>query len=248
MSGHSKWSTIKRKKGAADAKRGQVFTRLIKEIAVAARAGGGDPEANPRLRTAVVNARAQNMPADNIEKAILRGTGELPGVTYEEVSYEGYGPGGVAIIVSALTDNKNRTVADLRHIFSKYGGNLGAANSVAWMFDRKGQIRLDAGLCDEEALILEAAEAGAEDVVAEEDEVKVITSFNGFQQVQQHLQGKGFEFKEAELVMLPKSTVAVEEKEAERLLKLLEALEEHDDVQKIAANFDIDEEVLSRAS
>jgi YebC/PmpR family DNA-binding regulatory protein len=247
MSGHSKWSTIKRKKGAADAKRGRVFTRLIKEITVAARAGGGDAEANPRLRTAITNARAQNMPADNIEKAIRRGTGELPGVSYEDVTYEGYGPGGVAIIVAVLTDNRNRTVADLRHLFSKHGGNLGAANSVAWMFDRKGRITIDADEVDEEELLLQAAEAGAEDVLREEDELKVITSFTDFQPVQQRLQSAGVPFKQAELVMLPKSTVAVEEKEAERLLKLLEALEEHDDVQNISANFDIDEEVLSRA-
>jgi YebC/PmpR family DNA-binding regulatory protein len=215
---------------------------------VAARAGGGDPEGNPRLRTAITNARAENMPTDNIDKAIRRGTGELPGVQYEEVSYEGYGPGGVAIIVTALTDNKNRTVADLRHLFSKHGGNLGAANSVAWMFHRKGQITLDAALYDEETALLEAAEAGAEDVILEEDVLKVITSFTEFQPVQQRLQAKGIELKSAELVMLPKSTVAVEEKEAERLLKLMEALEEHEDVQNIAANFDIDEEVLSRAS
>ena len=248
MSGHSKWSTIKRKKAGVDAKRGRIFTRLIKEIAVAAREGGGDPEANPRLRTAVANARVQNMPADNIEKAIRRGTGELPGVTYEEVSYEGYGPGGVAIMVTALTDNRNRTVAELRHLFSKHGGNLGAANSVAWMFDRKGQILTDARLYDEETLILEAAEAGAEDVVVEEAEAKIITAFVDFPQVQQRLQEKGIELKKAELVMLPKSTVAVEDKDAERLLKLLDALEEHDDVQNIAANFDISEEALDRAS
>jgi YebC/PmpR family DNA-binding regulatory protein len=248
MSGHSKWSTIKRKKGAADAKRGRIFTRLIKEITVAARGGGGDPEANPRLRTAITNARAENMPAENIEKAILRGTGELPGVTYEEITYEGYGPGGVAIIVTAMTDNKKRTVADLRHLFSKHGGNLGAANSVAWMFDRKGQIALDAKLYDEETVILAAAEAGAEDVLMEEDLLKVVTSFTEFPQVQQRLQRQGIEFLSAEVVMLPKSTVAVDEKEAERLLKLLEAVEEHDDVQGVAANFDIPDEVLSRAS
>jgi YebC/PmpR family DNA-binding regulatory protein len=248
MSGHSKWSTIKRKKAGVDAKRGRIFTRLIKEVAVAARAGGGDPESNPRLRTAIANAKAENMPADNIEKAIQRGTGELPGVTYDEVSYEGYGPGGVAILVSALTDNKNRTVAELRHLFSKQGGNLGAANSVAWMFDRKGQISIDASKVDEETLLLAAAEAGAEDVTTEEDVVKVTTSFTDFHPVQQRLREGGVEFLGAELVMVPKSTVAVEEKEAERLLKLMEALEDHDDVQSIAANFDIDEAVLERAS
>ncbi|MBA2564488.1 MAG: YebC/PmpR family DNA-binding transcriptional regulator [Gemmatimonadetes bacterium] len=248
MSGHSKWSTIKRKKGVADAQRGRIFTRLIKEITVAARNGGGDIDGNPRLRTAVTNARAENMPADNIKKAIQRGTGELPGVTYEEMAYEGYGPGGVAILVTCLTDNKNRTVADVRHLFSKHGGNLGAANSVAWMFDRKGQITVDADEHEEESLLLEAAEAGADDVLREEDELKVLTSFQAFQPVQQALQARGIEFKSAELVMVPKSTVAVEEREAERLLKLLEALEDHDDVQSVAANFDIDEAVLSRAS
>jgi YebC/PmpR family DNA-binding regulatory protein len=248
MSGHSKWSTIKRKKAGVDAKRGRVFTRLIKEVTVAARAGGRDPESNPRLRTAIANAKAENMPADNIEKAIQRGTGELPGVTYEEVAYEGYGPGGVAILVMALTDNKNRTVAELRHLFSKQGGNLGAANSVAWMFDRKGQISIDATKYDEETLLLEAAEAGAEDVTTEDDVVKVTTAFTDFHPVQQHLRENGVEFLGAELVMVPKSTVAVEEKEAERLLKLMETLEDHDDVQNIAANFDIDEAVLERAS
>jgi YebC/PmpR family DNA-binding regulatory protein len=247
MSGHSKWSTIKRKKAGVDAKRGKIFTRLIKEVAVAARAGGGDAESNPRLRTAIANAKAENMPADNIEKAIQRGTGELPGVTYDEVAYEGYGPGGVAILVSALTDNKNRTVAELRHLFSKQGGNLGTANSVAWMFDRKGQITIDASKYDEETLLLEAVEAGAEDVTTDEDVVKVITAFTDFHPVQQRLLEKGVEFLGAELVMVPKSTVAVEEKEAERLLKLLEALVEHDDVQNIAANFVIDEAVLERA-
>ena len=248
MSGHSKWSTIKRKKAVVDAKRGRVFTRLIKEVTVAAREGGGDPESNPRLRTAIDNAKAENMPADNIEKAIQRGTGELPGVTYEDVTYEGYGPGGVAILVTALTDNKNRTVAELRHLFTKHGGNLGAPNSVAWMFDRKGQITIDASAHDEETLLLEAAEAGAEDVVAEEDVLKVITPFADFHPVQQRLRARGIQFLGAEPVMVPKSTVAVEEKEAERLLKLLEVLEDHDDVQNIAANFDIDEAVLQRAS
>jgi len=248
MSGHSKWSTIKRRKAVVDAKRGRVFTRLIKEVTVAAREGGRDPESNPRLRTAIDNAKAENMPADNIEKAIRRGTGELPGVTYEDMTYEGYGPGGVAILVTTLTDNKNRTVAELRHLFTKQGGNLGAPNSVAWMFDRKGQITIDASAYDEETLLLEAAEAGAEDVVAEEDVLKVITSFADFHPVQQRLHERGIQFLGAELAMLPKSTVAVEEKEAERLLKLLEALEDHDDVQSIAANFDIDEAVLQRAS
>jgi YebC/PmpR family DNA-binding regulatory protein len=248
MSGHSKWSTIKRKKAVVDAKRGRAFTRLIKEVAVAAREGGGDPESNPRLRTAIDNARAENMPSDNIEKAIKRGTGELPGVNYEEVTYEGYGPGGVAIFVTALTDNKNRTVAEIRHLFSKHGGNLGAPNSVGWMFDKKGQITIDASKHDEETLLLEAAEAGAEDVIPEEDVLKVITSLADFHPVQQRLHANGVEFLGAELVMLPKSTVAVDEKEAERLLKLLEVLEDQDDVQNIAANFDIDEAVLERAS
>ncbi|CAN5253851.1 YebC/PmpR family DNA-binding transcriptional regulator [soil metagenome] len=245
MSGHSKWSTIKRKKGAADARRGKIFTRLIKEIAVAARDGGGDPGLNPRLRTAVDNAKAQNMPADNIQKAIQRGTGELPGVTYTPVTYEGYGPGGVALFIECLTDNEKRTVASVRHILGKHGGNLGKDGSVAWMFDPKGQILIDAAEFDEETVLLTAIDAGAEDVATEEGFHRVTTPFTAFQAVQDALHAAEVEFEEAELAMFPKSTVAVEGQTAEKLLRLIDALEEDDDVQRVAANFDIDERVLT---
>ncbi|MGH7558536.1 MAG: YebC/PmpR family DNA-binding transcriptional regulator [Gemmatimonadota bacterium] len=248
MSGHSKWSTIKRKKAAEDAKRGQAFTKLIREITVAAREGGGDPESNPRLRTAVDNARAQNMPSDNIEKAIKRGTGELEGVSYSRVTYEGYGAGGVALFIECLTDNEKRTVAAIRHILGKHGGNLGKDGSVAWMFDPKGQILVDANAHDEEAVFLAAIEAGAEDVIAEEGYHRVMTPFTAFQAVQDALHAAGIEIEEAELAMIPKSTVAVEGSNAERVLRLIDALEEEDDVQKVAANFDIPEEILARAS
>ncbi len=248
MSGHSKWSTIKRKKAAEDAKRGKAFTKLIREITVAAREGGGDPEANPRLRTAVDNARAQNMPSDNIEKAIKRGTGELEGVSYARVTYEGYGPGGVALFIECLTDNEKRTVAAIRHILGRHGGNLGKDGSVSWMFDPKGQILVDASAHDEEAVFLAAIEAGAEDVIADEGYYRIMTPFTAFQSVQDALHDAGIELEEAELAMIPKSTVAVEGSTAERVLKLVEALEEEDDVQKVAANFDIPEEILARAS
>ncbi|HJR52892.1 MAG TPA: YebC/PmpR family DNA-binding transcriptional regulator [Gemmatimonadota bacterium] len=245
MSGHSKWSTIKRKKGAADAKRGQIFTKLIKEITVAAREGGGDPEMNPRLRTAVDNAKAQNMPSDNIDKAIKRGTGELEGVRYVRVTYEGYGPGGVALFIECLTDNENRTVAVIRHLLSKHGGNLGKDGSVAWMFDQKGQILVEASRHDPESVMLAAIDAGAEDVIEEEGFVRVMTPFTAFQAVQDALQAAGIEAEEAELAMIPKSSVSVEGSMAERVLKLVDALEEEDDVQKVAANFDIDEKILA---
>ncbi|HUP01399.1 MAG TPA: YebC/PmpR family DNA-binding transcriptional regulator [Gemmatimonadota bacterium] len=245
MSGHSKWSTIKRKKGAADARRGRVFTKLIKEITVAARDGGGDPEMNPRLRTAVENAKAQNMPADNIQKAIQRGTGELPGVTYTSVTYEAYGPGGVALFIECLTDNEKRTVAAVRHILTRHGGNLGKDGSVAWMFDPKGSILVDAREYDEETVLLTAIDAGAEDVVSEEGYHRVTTPFTAFQSVQDALHAAGIELEEAELAMIPRSTVAVEGAAAEKLLKLIEALEDEDDIQKVAANFDIDEEILA---
>lgn len=248
MSGHSKWSTIKRKKAAEDAKRGKIFTKLIREITVAARESGGDPEANPRLRTAVDNARAQNMPSDNIEKAIKRGTGELEGVSYSRVTYEGYAPGGVALFIECLTDNENRTVAAIRHILGKHGGNLGKDGSVAWMFDPKGRILVDADAHDEEAVFLVAIEAGAEDVATEEGYHRVMAPLTAFQAVQDALHEAGIELEEAELTMIPRSTVAVEGSTAERVLKLIDALEEEDDVQKVAANFDIPEEILARAS
>jgi YebC/PmpR family DNA-binding regulatory protein len=247
MSGHSKWSTIKRKKAAVDAARGKVFTKIIRELTVAAREGGGDADANPRLRTAIDNARAVNMPADNIQKAIQRGTGELPGVTYESVTYEAYGPGGVAIFIECLTDNKKRTVASVRHILTKHGGNLGSDGSVAWMFDQKGKILIDASAYDEETVLSAAIEAGAEDMVHDEGFYRVMTPFTEFQTVQDGLHTAGIEIDEAELTMVPKSTVAVEGEMAEKVLRLLDALEDEDDVQKVAANFDIPEEILAQA-
>lgn len=248
MSGHSKWSTIKRKKAATDAKRGKIFSRIIKEITVAARDGGGEVDSNPRLRTAVENAKAQNMPSDNIQKAIQRGTGELPGVTYTDVSYEAYGPGGVAIFIETLTDNENRTVASVRHLLSKFGGNLGKDGSVAWMFDQKGQILVDASRYDEDEVLLHAVEAGAEDLANEGEYYRITTSFSDFHAVREALTNGGIDVEEAETTMIPKSTVAVDGSDAERLLKLLDALEDDDDIQKVAANFDIDEEILARAS
>ncbi|MFN2383227.1 MAG: YebC/PmpR family DNA-binding transcriptional regulator [Gemmatimonadota bacterium] len=248
MSGHSKWSTIKRKKAAVDAKRGKIFTKLIKEISVAARAGGGDPDANPRLRTAMDNARAQNLPTETMEKAIQRGTGELPGVVYEPVTYEAYGPGGVAIFIEALTDNKNRTVASVRHLLTRHGGNLGSDGVVAWMFDQQGQILVDAGRYDEDAVLLAAAEAGAEDVVTEEGVHRVMTPFTRFQAVLDALQAAGIATLEAELAMVPRTTVPVEGPTAVKLLRLLEALDDDEDVQKVAANFDMDESLLAEAS
>ena len=247
MSGHSKWSTIKRKKAAVDAARGKVFTKIIREVAMAAREGGGDPDANPRLRTAVDNARAVNMPADNIQKAILRGTGELPGVTYERVTYEAYGPGGVAIFIECLTDNKKRTVASVRHILTKHGGNLGSDGAVAWMFDPKGKLLIDASSHDEETVLAAAIEAGAEDMIPEEGFYRVMTPFTEFQSVQNGLHAAGIEIEEAEITMVPKSTVSVEGATAEKLLRLLDALDDEDDVQKVAANFDIPEEILAQA-
>jgi len=240
MSGHSKWSTIKHKKGAADAKRGKVFTRIIKEMTIAARLGGGDAEGNPRLRAAVAEAKANNMPKDNIERAIKRGTGEIEGVAYEEVTYEGYGPGGVAIIVEALTDNANRTVAEIRHKLSRYGGNLGAANSVSWMFERKGQIYLDAAKYSEDAALEAALDAGAQDFGAEGEQYVVTTEPADMHAVKGALEAKGFVALESEIASVPKNMVRVEGKAAETLVKLLEELEELDDVQKVAANCDVE--------
>ena len=249
MSGHSKWSTIKRKKGAADAKRGRIFTRLIKEITVAARMGGGDPEGNPRLRSAIGTAKSENMPKDNIERAIKKGTGELEGAIYEEISYEGYGPGGVAVMVECMTDNKNRTVADIRHAFSKSGGNLGESGCVAWMFDKKGSILIDKSAIDEEKLMDKALEAGAEDVLEEENVFQVITTPDDFEAVREALQTDGLEFIEAEVSLIPQNTVDItEEKPAKQLLRLLESLEDHDDVQSVSANFDIPDEIMEAVS
>ena len=247
MSGHSKWSTIKRKKGALDAKRGQIFTKLIREITVAARHGGGNPEFNPRLRLAVDTAKAQNMPSDNIERAIKKGTGELEGVSYEEIAYEGYGPGGVALYIETLTDNGNRTVADVRHALGKHGGSLGTSGSVAWQFERKGQVVIDAASYTEEAVFEAAIEAGAEDVVREGDEFIVTCEYTVFNEVQEGIKNAGIEPSSAELTWIPSNEVAVAGKDAEKLLKLLDALDELDDVQHVHSNADIDEAVLAEA-
>ncbi|OEU51413.1 MAG: transcriptional regulator [Desulfobacterales bacterium S3730MH5] len=239
MSGHSKWSTIKRKKGTTDARRGKVFTKLIKEITVAARSAGGDPDSNPSLRTAIAAAKAENMPKDNIERAIKRGTGELEGATYEEVCYEGYGPGGAAVLVESLTDNKRRTVADIRYIFSKSGGNLGEAGCVAWMFEKKGLFVLEKGDTDEEVLMDVVLDAGGEDIRDEESVLEVITSQEDFEAVKKALDEKNLHYQFAEVTMVPKSTVKLENKQAEQILRLMDSLEDSDDVQKVYSNFDI---------
>jgi YebC/PmpR family DNA-binding regulatory protein len=246
MSGHSKWSTIKRKKGKADQERGKLFTRLIKEITVAARDGGGDPEGNPRLRTAIDNAKGSNMPTANIEKAIKRGTGELPGITYEEYTYEGYGPQGVAIMVEVLTDNKNRTTAELRHIMSKHNGHLGEVGCVAWMFDQKGSIVVDKGKVDEDTLMAAALEAGAEDVKDEGDFFEVVTASTDLDKVRKGLVAKSIELTSAELAREPQTVIKLEGKHAEQILKLMDALEDQDDAQKVYANFDVPDDVMER--
>ncbi len=246
MSGHSKWASIKHKKAATDAKRGRVFTRLIKEITVAARIGGGDADGNPRLRTAIAAAKAQNMPQDNIKRAIKKGTGELPGQSYEEATFEGYGPGGTAVLVECLTDNRNRTVADVRHIFSKQGGNLGEVGCVNWMFEKKGVILVEQEKADEEQLMELALEAGADDIGVEDGNFQVITAPAAFEAVKAALEGKGVPIALAEVSMHPQSTVHLEGKEAERMLRLMEALEYHDDVQDVSANFDIDIDIMEK--
>ncbi|MBI5584394.1 MAG: YebC/PmpR family DNA-binding transcriptional regulator [Deltaproteobacteria bacterium] len=244
MSGHSKWSTIKRKKGAADAKRGKAFSKVIKEITVAARMGGGDPSGNPRLRAAVLAAKAENMPKDNIDRAIKKGTGDLDGVAYEETIYEGYGPGGVAILVQVLTDNKNRTVSEVRHIFTKNGGSMGESGSVAWLFDKKGCLVFEKGGVDEEALMEWGLEAGVEDIREQEKEWEVITAPESFEEIRSGLEGKPLVPQSAELTMLPKTTVTLDGKQAEQMLRMMEALEDNDDVQQVYANFDIPDNVL----
>ena len=248
MSGHSKWATIKRKKGKTDAARGRIFTRLIKEITVAARAGGGDADANPRLRTAVSTAKAANMPADNIKKAIQKGTGELPGTTYDEATYEGYGPGGVAVFIDVLTDNKNRTVAEIRHVFSKHNGNLGENGCVAWMFDTKGIITLQKDGVEEDALMELALEAGASDIDMQEDAVEVLTEATDMESVREALEKASYVVLEAEVRRVPQNTVKLDEKQAESMMKLMDAIEYQDDVQKVSANFDIDDEILKKLS
>jgi YebC/PmpR family DNA-binding regulatory protein len=247
MAGHSKWKQIKHYKAAADAKRGALFTRLIREITMAAKLGGGDPAGNPRLRTAIDNAKANSMPKENIERAIKKGTGELEGVDYTEVLYEAYGPGGVAIMIQAVTDNPTRTVADVRHKLSRNGGNMGTANSVAFMFDRKGEMTVAADGVQEDALMEAALEAGADDVVREEDLFVVTTEPGALHAVKEALEARGFTVSDAELAWVPRTTVRVEGQTAEALLKLLEALEELDDVQKVDANFEMDADAMARA-
>jgi YebC/PmpR family DNA-binding regulatory protein len=247
VAGHSKWSKIKRKKAANDAKRGAHFTKLIREITVAAREGGGNPDFNPRLRLAVDTAKAASMPLDNIERAIKKGTGELEGVSYEEVTYEGYGPGGVALFIETLTDNQNRTVADIRHRLGKHGGSLGTSGSVAWQFERKGEIYVDAERYDEETIFEAAIEAGAEDVAREDNEFLVTSDVPSFNSVQEALKGAGIDFNQAELTMVPTNEIAVEGKDAGKLLRLLDALDELDDIQKVHSNADIDEASLAEA-
>ena len=241
MSGHSKWSTIKHKKAANDAKRGKLFTRLGREITIAARVGGGDPEANPRLRTAIQAGRGANMPMDNVKRAIQRGTGEIPGVTYEEISYEGYAPGGVAVLVECLTDNRARTTPEMRHLFSKYGGSLGEPNSVAWMFDRKGRFLVPQDGHNEEQIMELVIEAGAEDMQPGEDGFEIYTGASEFSDVQQALEQASIEPAESGLVMEPQNTVTLDGKKAEQCLKLLDMLEDHDDVQNVYANLEIEE-------
>jgi YebC/PmpR family DNA-binding regulatory protein len=247
MSGHSKWATIKRKKGAKDAARGKVFSKLIKEITIAARHGGGDPAGNPRLRTAIEAAKAENMPGTNIDRAVKRGTGELEGVTYEEITYEGYGPGGIAVLVEAATDNRVRTVGEIRHVFAKGGGNMAEAGAVSWMFHSRGLIVVERSAMDEEKLMDLALEAGADDVNSDGSEsYEIITSLAGFDKVRKALESAGVATVSAELAKVPQNTVAVSEKDAPAVIRLIDALEEHDDVQKVYANFQIADDVLTR--
>jgi YebC/PmpR family DNA-binding regulatory protein len=250
MSGHSKWSTIKRKKGAVDAKRGKIFTRLIKELTIAARLGGGNPDANPRLRTAMAAAKADNMPKDNIERAIKKGTGELEGVSYEEFTYEGYGPGGVAIMVELMSDNKNRTAAEIRHIFTKHNGNLAESGCVAWMFNKKGTIVYEKHAVDEDKLMEAALEAGAEDLEEEENSWTVMVDPKDFYSVKDEIDKIEDlpKYTLAEITMVPQNTVSVMAKEAEQVLRLMEALEDNDDVQNVYANFDIPEKEMEKLS
>ncbi|MCH8018298.1 YebC/PmpR family DNA-binding transcriptional regulator [candidate division KSB1 bacterium] len=244
MSGHSKWSTIKRKKGKADAERGKIFTRLIKDITFAARNGGGDENANPRLRSAVAAAKTANMPAANIDRAIKKGTGELPGVVYEEGVLEGYGPAGVALYIEILTDNRNRTVADVRHSLTKHAGNLAESGAVAWMFEKKGLITVPSEGLDEEEILMVVMDAGAEDLKSEEDFFEITSSAEDLENVKAALESSQIKYDSANLTMYPKNTIKVEGKDAETLLKILDGLEELDDVQNVYSNFDIDMSVL----
>ena len=244
MSGHSKWANIKHRKAAVDAKRGKVFTKLIRELTVAAKHGGGDAESNPRLRTAISAAKNQNMPNDTIDRAIKRGTGEIGGDDFQELSYEGYGPGGSAVLVQTLTDNKNRTVSDIRRIFTKHGGSLGENGCVAWMFHMKGRIAFEKDKVEEDRIIEIALEAGAEDVVTEESELVVITPPEEFETVKSAIEGAGLKYENAEVTMIPQNSVKIEGKEAEHMIRLMEALEDSDDVQNVYSNFDVSEELM----
>lgn len=249
MSGHSKWATTKHKKAAADSKRGKIFTKIIREITVAAKIGGGDPEGNPRLRTAILKAKENNMPADNIKKAVQKGTGELPGVSYEEMTYEGYGPGGVAIIIQLLSDNKNRTVSEIRHLLSKNGGNMGESGSVAWMFQKKGYLSIEKQKADEEKLMSVALDAGAEDIRSDDPTLfEVITAPADFEKVKKAMTDAGLAPSYAEVTFLPQTYIRLDGKEAEQMLRLMEALEDHDDVQNVYANFDIPDEVMAKVA
>ena len=246
MSGHSKWHSIRHKKAKEDAKRGKVFTKLIRELTVSARTGGGDPGMNPRLRTAIDRAKAENMPADNIDRAVKKGTGDLEGVRYEEYTYEGYGPGGTAILIEVMTDNKNRCTAEVRHIFSKQNGNLGENGCVAWIFEKKGYLSVPAEGMDEETLMEIVLEAGADDIVEDKEDrlFEVYSSLDAFQAVKEALDAKGVTYQAADITMIPKNTVRLQGKEAEQSLRLMDALEDNDDVQNVYSNFDISEEVM----
>jgi YebC/PmpR family DNA-binding regulatory protein len=248
MSGHSKWATIKHKKGALDAKRGKIFTRLIKEITMAAKSGGGDAETNPRLRTAVAAAKAENMPADNIKRAIQRGTGELPGATYEEIQFEGYGPGGVALLVNVTTDNRNRTVSEIRHVFTKGGGNLGEAGSVAWMFHKKGQIVIPKTAAKEDDLMNIVLENGGEDMNDDGENWEVLTPPNAYEAVLEAVKKGNIQVAHSEIGMVPQNYIKLEGPAASQMIRLLEAIEDNDDVQNVYSNFDVDQKQLEEVA
>jgi len=248
MSGHSKWATIKHKKGALDAKRGKIFTRLIKEISIAAKNGGGDPDSNPRLRTAIAAAKAENMPADNIKRAVQRGTGELPGATYEEFTLEGYGPGGVALLLDINTDNRNRTVSEIRHVFGKNGGNMAEAGAVSWMFHKKGDIAIPKAAAKEDDLMGIVLEAGADDLKDDGENWEVLTDPSTFEAVVEAVKQAGIQPTSAEVAMVPQNYIKLEGQQATQMIRLVEALEEHDDVQNVHANFDIDQKLLEEVA
>ena len=248
MSGHSKWASIRHKKGAVDAKRGKIFSKLIKEITVAARLGGGDPEGNPRLRVAIQAAKGQNMPKDNIARAIKKGTGELAGTSYEEYNYEAYGPGGVALMMNCLTDNRNRTIADIKHIFERHGGNIGEPGCVSWIFEKRGLVVFEKESVEEEKLLDLALEAGAEDIKESETQFEVLTDPADFESIKKAFDDEGMSYSLAEISMIPQNTVKLEGRDAERVLSLMEALEENDDISHVYANFDIPDEVMEALS